>query len=203
LAKFDTTQTITSRQCITYVHLIGLRPNPYIKLSPATSSTPPTPQMGRRRLELLPRSTNASASTSPLSSPKLASAAGPRSNINPFGSARSVPANDTRRLLMNLCRPVDVSSREKDIADRLDREKEHLKDRSFHSMSRTSSRAASERNHVGTPRTPPAQLSNDLSASPPSSPKPTPAISSTVRPSLSFANVAGTRKENLPERNVA
>jgi hypothetical protein len=58
----------------------------------ATASMPPTPQLARRKLELLPRSGSTSASPSPLSSPKLA----PTTSIvtsrpNPFGSARYVP----------------------------------------------------------------------------------------------------------------
>jgi hypothetical protein len=56
----------------------------------ATNSTPPTPQMGRRKLELLPRATGASAGPSPLSSPRMAhspsGSSTPRSN--PFGDAR-------------------------------------------------------------------------------------------------------------------
>jgi hypothetical protein len=55
----------------------------------ATTSTPPTPQMGRRKLELLPRS-GPSAAPSPLSSPRMAPASSgtntPRSN--PFGDAK-------------------------------------------------------------------------------------------------------------------
>jgi hypothetical protein len=57
----------------------------------ASNSTPPTPQLGRRKLELLPRSGNASATPSPLSSPKM----GPTpptstssNRANPFGAAR-------------------------------------------------------------------------------------------------------------------
>jgi hypothetical protein len=55
----------------------------------ATTSTPPTPQMGRRKLELMPR-TGPSAASSPLSSPRMGPASSgtntPRSN--PFGDAK-------------------------------------------------------------------------------------------------------------------
>ena len=57
----------------------------------ASNSTPPTPQMGRRKLELLPRSGNASATPSPLSSPKMGPTPPTSSSstrANPFGAAR-------------------------------------------------------------------------------------------------------------------
>lgn len=56
----------------------------------ANNSTPPTPQVGRRKLELLPRSENASSTPSPLASPKMSSTAAGTSKANPFGAARSV-----------------------------------------------------------------------------------------------------------------
>ncbi len=51
----------------------------------ANNSTPPTPQMNRRKLELLPRSTSASAAPSPLASPNPSATT---SRSNPFGAAR-------------------------------------------------------------------------------------------------------------------
>lgn len=51
----------------------------------ANNSTPPTPQMGRRKLELLPRSTSVSATPSPLASPNPSATS---SRSNPFGAAR-------------------------------------------------------------------------------------------------------------------
>jgi translation initiation factor 4B len=56
----------------------------------ADGSTPPTPQLGRRKLDLLPRSGNGSASPSPLSSPKMAPMPPtvPTVRANPFGAAR-------------------------------------------------------------------------------------------------------------------
>ncbi len=51
----------------------------------ASSSVPPTPQMGRRKLELLPRS-GASAAPSPLSSPNPANTSQQRAS--PFGNAK-------------------------------------------------------------------------------------------------------------------
>ena len=57
----------------------------------AGSSVPPTPQMGRRKLELLPRSTSASSQATPLSSPK--SAGFTASKSSPFGAAKYVISN--------------------------------------------------------------------------------------------------------------
>lgn len=54
----------------------------------ANDSAPPTPQMSRRKLDLLPRSDNASASPSPLSSPKMGPTPPASSRSNPFGTAR-------------------------------------------------------------------------------------------------------------------
>ncbi|EAU85647.1 hypothetical protein CC1G_10919 [Coprinopsis cinerea okayama7 len=133
-----------------------------------TDSTPPTPQMGRKKLELLPRSGPVSASPSPLSSPKLASQPAATSRPNPFGGAK----------------PVDVTQREREVEQKLEAQKERIP------ISRTSSRTASERtagNRVATP--PPSQ------ARAPASPKPIPAaLNSTVRPTFSFANAAAAKK---------
>lgn len=51
----------------------------------ANSSTPPTPHMGRRKLELLPRSSSGSAAPSPLASPNPSTAG---AKANPFGAAK-------------------------------------------------------------------------------------------------------------------
>ncbi|KAF8953280.1 hypothetical protein BDZ97DRAFT_1743913, partial [Flammula alnicola] len=112
-----------------------------------SSSTPPTPQLARRKLELLPRSGTASVSPSPLSSPKM----GPTpptsgsSRANPFGAAR----------------PVDVSSRDKEVSERIEREREATHEK--FAMSRSSSHTGIER-HVHTrPETPPASAANSHS----------------------------------------
>lgn len=152
------------------------RPKPaHTSISPS-SSTPPTPQLGRRKLELLPRSGNASASPSPLSSPKMGPTpqASSASRSNPFGAAR----------------PVDVSTREKEVADRLEKDKERLP------MSRTNSRTATERSSRTS--TPPANSQNKT----PSSPKPSNyVLAPNVRPTLSFANVAANKEtvDSKPE----
>ncbi|KIJ12009.1 hypothetical protein PAXINDRAFT_54322, partial [Paxillus involutus ATCC 200175] len=132
-------------------------------------STPPTPQMSRKKLELLPRSSTSSTSPSPLSSPKLASnPSAPRAN--PFGAAK----------------PVDVSSKEREVTSRLEKEREIPKDRGpQHSMSRTSSRQATERGPAHATRAPPS--TNPSTSSSPTSPTP----SANIRPSFSFANAAG------------
>ncbi|KAH8981581.1 hypothetical protein EDB86DRAFT_2858288 [Lactarius hatsudake] len=133
-----------------------------------TSSTPPTPQITRRKLELLPRSGNTSTTPSPLASPKMAQS-NPANRPSPFGAAR----------------PVDVTAREKVIAERLDKEREVTKDRvGQHSMSRSNSRQ-------GAPRTPPFGRSGDTSL------PPSPRVShdTSIRPAFSFAAAAGGKKD--------
>jgi translation initiation factor 4B len=71
---------VSRAQAIHISHLLA-------KCSLANDSTPPTPQPGRRKLDLLPRSGNVSASPSPLSSPKMGPTP-PTSRSNPFGAAR-------------------------------------------------------------------------------------------------------------------
>lgn len=67
----------------------------YLPEGAATSSTPPTPQLTRRKLELLPRSGSTSATPSPLASPKMAQST-PASRPSPFGAARFVSPARTR-----------------------------------------------------------------------------------------------------------
>lgn len=148
-----------------------------------TSSTPSTPQTNRRKLELLPRSGTASAVPTPLSSPKIpASSGGHISRSSPFGAAK----------------PVDVSAREKEVAERLDKERELTKDRPSHPMSRTSSHTASERT-LNRTRTPPPATNVSPPLTPPS-PKHFAVVSANVRPSVSFANVASAKPATAPER---
>ncbi|KAJ3478524.1 hypothetical protein NLI96_g9690 [Meripilus lineatus] len=138
-----------------------------------SNSTPPTPQMSRRKLELLPRSGAPSAVPSPLSSPNPSSSSASRSN--PFGAAK----------------PVDVSAREAEVSERLEKDREATKERVLFTMSRTSSRSASHRG-VSRGATP---------AVSPSSPKPEshkilhPSASANVRPSFSFASAAAGKKD--------
>ncbi|KAG5642059.1 hypothetical protein DXG03_003730 [Asterophora parasitica] len=159
---------------------------PKSSISP-NSSTPPTPQLGRRKLELLPRSGSASVSQSPLSSPKLAStpAAIPASaRASPFGAAR----------------PVDVATKDKEVEERIEKERELAK----LSVSRTNSRQPSERSPLAGTRTPPTAASAG-SASPKianatvaSTPKP--ALAPSVRPTLSFASAAASKKEAAADK---
>ncbi|KAL4074999.1 hypothetical protein V8B97DRAFT_1660255 [Scleroderma yunnanense] len=135
-----------------------------------TSSTPPTPQLNRKKLELLPRSSNSSTSPSPLSSPKMSSNPAVL-KANPFGTAK----------------PVDITSKEREISARLDKDREAMKERiPHHSMSRSSSRQAAER-PGGAVRTPPQALSSLTASHPPIS------TSANVRPSFSFANAASAK----------
>lgn len=138
-----------------------------------TGSTPPTPQLARRKLELLPRSENPSASSSPLSSPKLsASTAAQPTRGNPFGTAR----------------PVDVTSKERQVSERLEKDRDVTqKDRGSHSLSRTSSRTGVERGAPGTPppsSTPPA-VGSAATAKISTAPN--------VQATISFANMASRK----------
>ncbi|KAI0714400.1 hypothetical protein C8T65DRAFT_148566 [Cerioporus squamosus] len=152
------------------------------------SSTPPTPQMGRRKLELLPRSSGTSAAPSPLASPNP-STAGTRSN--PFGAAK----------------PVDVSAREAEATQKIEKEREEVREKVSHvhphghPMSRNSSRQGSQR---GTQRgTPPASAVQSPTTPQHESHKlPPPA---NVRPSISFASAAAGKKdsdESVPNDDV-
>ncbi|KAG6819591.1 hypothetical protein H0H93_010475 [Arthromyces matolae] len=152
------------------------------KSSSPASSTPPTPQLSRRKLELLPRSGTPSAAQSPLSSPKMTSASstGPSSaRASPFGAAR----------------PIDVASKDKEISDRLDKERETVK----LPMSRTNSRQPSERAPPAGTRTPPTSSGASLpavttgTASPKTAPR---SLAPSVRPTLSFANAAAAKKRD-------
>ncbi|KAF7375084.1 Translation initiation factor 4B [Mycena sanguinolenta] len=137
------------------------RPKPVSRdsVSP-NSSTPPTPQLSRRKLELLPRSGNASSAPSPLSSPKMGPTppvSGGASRSSPFGAAK----------------PVDVTGREKEVTDKVEKEREIMKEK----------------------------LSISPKLAPAAAPKPAPSTAPTVRPSLSFASAAA-KKENVPEKKA-
>ncbi|KAG6853963.1 hypothetical protein C0991_012109 [Blastosporella zonata] len=153
------------------------------KSSISRNSTPPTPQLNRRKLELLPRSGTPSAAQSPLSSPKMSAtpAVAPSSaRASPFGAAR----------------PVDVTGKEQEVTERLEKERDFTKERI--TMSRTNSRQASERAPLTGTGTPPTSAgvsaagSSIASASPKIAPK---SLAPSVRPTLSFANAAAAKKE--------
>ncbi|KAI0636185.1 hypothetical protein C8Q77DRAFT_1102013 [Trametes polyzona] len=132
------------------------------------NSTPPTPQMGRRKLELLPRSSSSttSATPSPLASPNPSNT----SRSNPFGAAR----------------PVDVTAREAAVEQKIEKEREEVREKVAHSMSRTSSRTGSQR------PTPPASTVHSPTT-PHQEPHKLPPAN--VRPAFSFANAAAGKKE--------
>lgn len=155
-----------------------------------TGSVPSTPQMGRRKLDLLPRSGAPSVQPSPLSSPKSASHnTAPRSS--PFGAAK----------------PVDVTAREAAALEKIEKEREAAHSQTQqHTMSRQGSRQARERPAPGEAgwRTPPSGPKSSSSAtgspepeskgaSPPAASNASRAPPSTVRPKFSFA--AAARKD--------
>lgn len=92
------------------------------------------------------------------------------------------------------CSPVDVSSREKEVADRLERDREANLEKI--AMSRSNSRTGTDRNLAPRSQTPPAPLHSKL---PLSTQTLGPTLTPTVRPSLSFANVAA-KKESTTSR---
>ncbi|KAF8340748.1 uncharacterized protein EI90DRAFT_3117287 [Cantharellus anzutake] len=72
-------------------------------------SNPTTPQLGgRRKLELLPRGSSTPPAESPMTSPKSSTV--PSAKSNPFGNAK----------------PVDASAKEKEVAERLEQEKDRI-----------------------------------------------------------------------------
>jgi hypothetical protein len=84
-----------------------------------------------------------------------------------------------------------VSSREKEVADRLEKERESPK--TTHPMSRSSSHTASDRNASNRIRTPPPA---QALSSTPLTPSPNlPIASANVRPLVSFATAAAAKKE--------
>ncbi|KAG2145224.1 hypothetical protein DEU56DRAFT_870292 [Suillus clintonianus] len=145
----------------------------------ATNSTPPTPQMGRRKLELLPL-------PPPLSSPKMASNPGapPAPKASPFGAAR----------------PVDVTSKEREITARVEKDREALKERVPHPMSRNSSRQATERSPITATRSPPQLIATPPTPGSPRISHATPTTSANIRPSISFASAASAKKDAADAR---
>ncbi|KAI0782266.1 hypothetical protein C8Q75DRAFT_504507 [Abortiporus biennis] len=167
----------------------GWRRQPTRDSTSPNSSTPPTPQLARRKLELLPRSNAGSAVPSPLSSPNPANATAahhhPRSN--PFGAAK----------------PVDVTAKEAEVAERLEKDREVTHERVMHSMSRTSSRNASHRGeHRGEHHPPRGQT--PVSPSSPKSGEASPKVlhpstTANVRPAFSFAHAAAGKKDQADQ----
>jgi hypothetical protein len=108
-----------------------------------------------------------------------------------------------QRYLPHTCRPVDVSTREKEVAERLDKEREAAKDRL--SMSRTNSRQASERVPISNKTPPPTSATGSQTTG---SPKvtnsqlkaPSVILTPNVRPTLSFANVAANKEETKDDK---
>ncbi len=123
----------------------------------------------------------------------------PVNRPSPFGAAKFVPSLPVifRALTDRLgSRPVDVSAREKVIADRLDKEREVTKERVVqHPMSRSNSRQGVDRS--GAPRSPPVARSGDLSLPP--SPRSVQSPVASIRSSFSFAAAAGGKRDGSTE----
>jgi len=148
-----------------------------------TNSTPPTPQLTRRKLELLPRS-GGGPTPSPLASPNPAN---PRSN--PFGAAK----------------PVDVTAKEQAVAERLEKERESTKERITHSMSRTSSHQASHRGRereLPRPDAPASSVGSPVSPTSQLRKSPTVGAAVNVRQSFSFASAAAGKKDGADDEDV-
>lgn len=106
------------------------------------------------------------------------------------------------RFASSSCMLINVTSREKEITERVEKDREVTKEKL--TMSRTNSRTATERTAFNRTRTPPPGSAPQSPKSPKLAPvaAPKPAASSTaptVRPSLSFASAAA-KKENVPEK---
>ena len=97
-------------------------------------------------------------------------------------------------------RPVDVSSKEREVIDRINRDRDATKEKL--SMSRTNSRTGYDRGHPSpSTRTPPSTSAGPASPKSPSSvnggqhhQQPKPALGPSVRPNLSFASAAAKKK---------
>lgn len=87
-------------------------------------------------------------------------------------------------------RPVDVTARENAVAERLEKDREAIKERATHApVSRTTSRTGVERGQ--TPRSPPASVGGSVSVPP--SPRVATAAAN-VRPTFSFAAAASAKR---------
>lgn len=100
-------------------------------------------------------------------------------------------------------RPVDTLSKETAVADRLEKEREQVRERvshashTGHAMSRTSSRTASQR---GEPRSTTSPTSTAPTSPKGEAPRNPPAAN--VRPSFSFANAAASVRKNTEGSEV-
>lgn len=96
---------------------------------------------------------------------------------------------------------MDVTAREHEVELRLEKEREAVKERTMHTMSRTSSRQASQRGRtrdtppastVASPTTPHAEQHKAL---------PRNTAEASVRPSFSFASAAAGKKDAAEVNN--
>lgn len=105
-------------------------------------------------------------------------------------------SSNARASPFGAARPVDVANKDKEITERLEKERETVKDRI--SMSRTNSRQASERTPLTGTRTPPSASANNAGSANMASPKTAlRSLAPTVRPTLSFANAAAAKREEV------
>lgn len=92
-------------------------------------------------------------------------------------------------------RPVDVTSKEREITARVEKDREALKERVPHPMSRNSSRQATERSPITATRSPPQVIATPPTPGSPRLSHATPTTSANIRPSISFANAASAKKD--------
>ncbi|CAE6502279.1 unnamed protein product [Rhizoctonia solani] len=149
-----------------------------------TNSQPQTPQGGRKQLNLLPRSAGGSNVASPLSSPRMANSAGPKAN--PFGAAR----------------PVDVSNRDREISEKLDKEREgRVKDKVPFGRPGSSRQDSAPGGPTRTESTPQDQSTEEEKKERPTNKFD--AKAAQVRAQTSFAAAAGAKKEEAAANETA
>jgi translation initiation factor 4B len=80
-------------------------------------------------------------------------------------------------------RPVDVSAKDKEVTERVEKEREAVASKVQHSMSRTSSKGGFERttSRTGTPRS---------------------SVAANIRPAVSFASALNTKGDADPEASA-
>jgi hypothetical protein len=95
---------------------------------------------------------------------------------------------------------VDVTNREAAIAERLEKERETMKDKANHPMTRTTSQQRSQRD--GHPMSRSSSHAGEARSTGPPSSRSFNASAATVRPAVSFAKAASNQDISAPEESV-